>query len=107
VQSARDADGHWLWASAGSDDPITHHASRITTPIDDIVQSRTDALTKAYAGSMAPFRQIILASASRAECERNLAQAYADWDPARLAHELDHALQLCAATAAAGESLKS
>jgi len=49
---------------------------------------------------MAPFRQIILESTTREECERRLARAYADWTPSRLVHELDTALQLCSATAA-------
>jgi hypothetical protein len=57
-------------------------------------------LAAAYKGAMAPFRQAILSSESRESCLKRLHILYADWDPTRLAAELDHALQLCAATAA-------
>ena len=97
VESARDAAGHWIYASAGGSD--THHAPR-TTPLDEITAARLAPLTAAYKGSMSPFRQAILQSTSRADCLKRLERLYSDWDPARLANELDHALQLCSATAA-------
>ena len=68
--------------------------------MDKIVAERTELLARAYRGAMAPFRQIMLSSTSRAECERNLARAYADWKPERVSAELDAALQLCAAAGA-------
>lgn len=93
--------GQLIMFTAGSG-PNTHHAPR-TTPLDHIYASRLAALTSAYAGSMAPFRAAILASDSREDCLKRLHILYADWSPARLAHELDQALQLCAATAASRE----
>jgi len=62
------------------------------------------ALAAAYKGSMAPFRQAIQASTSRADCLLRLERLYADWQPARLAAELDNALQLCSAQAAANST---
>jgi hypothetical protein len=47
---------------------------------------------------MAPFRHAILTSSNRDECLAKLSAAYADWSPERLAHELEIALQLAAAT---------
>lgn len=66
-------------------------------PIDQVAAARAAALGEAYRGAMAPFRQIILSSSSREECLRRLRQAYADWQPERLAAELETALQICAA----------
>ena len=70
------------------------------SPIDAFTGPRLAALTAAYAGSMAPFRQAILASTDRADCLKRLQRLYIDWTPTRLTTELDHALQLCSSTAA-------
>ena len=99
-----------------SDDPVTASGSPIPSPrgegqgegelsasgspIDAITGPRLAALTAAYAGSMAPFRQAILASTDRADCLKRLQRLYIDWTPTRLTTELDHALQLCSSTAA-------
>ena len=63
------------------------------------------ALEGVYKGSMAPFRQIILGCATRDECLTRLARAYADWQPGRLASQMEEALQIAAAGKA--EKLKS
>ena len=99
VQSGRDVAGRWIWASAGGEG-----IAKGQLPIDNVTEARVELLAAAYRGSMAPFRQIILASKSRTECERALASAYADWKPERLASELEAALQICAATGAARNS---
>ena len=83
-----------------SEDSVTASSRAPGSPIDAITGPRLAALTAAYAGSMAPFRQAILASTDRADCLRRLERLYLDWSPARLTTELDHALQLCSATAA-------
>ena len=69
-------------------------------PIDPSPE-RVAAITAAYKGAMAPFRQIILESSSREECLMKLARAYADWKPERLVAQLEEAMQLAAAAGAA------
>jgi phage gp29-like protein len=98
VKAERDADGHWLWASAGGE-KVRSPKSEVRR-FERVVGDRAEALAAAYKGAMAPFRQIILASKSRKECEQRLAEAYADWKPERLAGEIEHALQICAAAGA-------
>jgi hypothetical protein len=93
-------DGKLIFFSLGGP-AIDEHPS----PLDPIITARVAALAAAYHGSMAPFRQAILSSESRESCLKRLTLLYADWDPARLAAELDHALQLCSATAASSESV--
>lgn len=66
-------------------------------PTAPVVDARAEVLANAYRGVMAPFREIILNSTSQEDCLRKLEKAYADWDPARLAAEMETALQLCAA----------
>jgi phage gp29-like protein len=68
---------------------------------DTIAAAKAEALGKVYKGAMAPFREIILASDSREQCLKALSAAYKDWKPARLAAELENALQVCAAAGAA------
>ena len=77
------------------------------TPIDAIVEQHTAALAAAFKGALAPVRQIILTSSSRADCEKKLKLFYADWDPRRVNEILDEALQVCAATGAAQGSPKA
>lgn len=75
-------------------------------PSDRIVDARAKALGQAYRGSMAPFRQIVLSSNSREECLKNLEAFYPDWNPTRLAAEMENALQICGAAGAAAGSEK-
>lgn len=91
VDERDESDGDWRKAVAGADQ----------RPGVAPGGGREAALARAYAGSMAPFRQIILESNSREECLARLARAYADWKPERLAAELETALQLAAAAGAA------
>lgn len=90
-----------LFARTGTD---FHGLTRTQHPSDRIVAARAKALGDAYRGSMAPFRQIILASSSKEECLRMLQAAYVDWKPDRLNAEFETALQICAAAGAAAEA---
>lgn len=74
---------------------------RRPNPSDAAVAHRRAALTAAYRGSMAPFREAILASTSREDCLARLQTLYADWSPDRLSSELETALQIAAAAGAA------
>lgn len=70
---------------------------RKADPVDGVAARRAKVLGEAYRGVMAPFREIVLASASPEEALQKLTAAYADWKPERLVAELESALQLCAA----------
>ena len=70
-------------------------------PSDQVAARKAKVLAAAYRGSLAPVRQIVLASASPEECERQLRKFYADWSPDRVAAVTEEALQLCAAAGAA------
>lgn len=94
--AVRDVKGRLILFSAGG-----HPSHRSADPIDPIVSARLDALTAAYRGAMAPFRQAILDSSSKEECLARLKKLYADWSPGRLQTELETALQICAAAGAA------
>ena len=93
------------------DEEKTFSASRLTwlsasasmrpTPVDPIVSKHSAALAQAFRGSLAPVRQIILNSASRADAEHQLRLFFADWKPDRIAAIVEEALQVCAATGAA------
>ncbi|GEM_PF-493918 len=76
------------------------------TPIDSIVEKHSAALAAAFRGALAPVRQIVLSSTSRADCEAKLKLFYADWQPQRVQEILEEALQVCAATGAAEGSPK-
>ena len=95
MASVRDDLGRLIFFSAGGSG-----VDEQPSPLDPIISARVAALAAAYHGSMAPFRQAILSSESRESCLKRLTLLYADWDPARLVNEMDHALQLCSATAA-------
>ena len=71
-------------------------------PTDRLVRDHGAALATAYRGAMAPFRAALLASTSREDALTRLQTLYADWPAARLAEELERALQLAAAQGAAG-----
>jgi phage gp29-like protein len=96
--SVRGADGRLRYFSASG---TPRRKPPQESPTDGITAARKDALTAAYRGVMAPFREIILSSHSREEALTRLTAAYRDWKPERLASELETALQLCAATGAA------
>ena len=83
---------------------VTSASPRNTQHATGFLVPDATALAAAYKGSMAPFRQAIQASTSRADCLLRLERLYADWQPARLAAELDNALQLCSAQAAANST---
>ena len=70
-------------------------------PTDPIVRARTAALARAYRGSLAPFRQAVLESATPEAALARLRTLYADWSPARVADELETALQIATAAGAA------
>lgn len=70
-------------------------------PSDRIVEARAKALAEAYRGAMAPIRVAILSSSSREDCLKKLQLLYPDWNPTRLADEMETALQICAAAGAA------
>jgi hypothetical protein len=70
-------------------------------PTDRVAAARAAALEAAYRGTMAPFRQAVLAAGSREEALENLRALYKDWSLERLANELDIGLQICAAAGAA------
>jgi len=79
-------------------EPVAHVHRDPTLPI---VAARKAAVAAAYRGAMQPMRAAIESSTSPADLERRLLVLYPDWKPARLAAELEEALQLCAATGAA------
>lgn len=80
----------------------------VEDPIDEIVAQRIVTLATAYKGAMAPFRQAILESTSKADCLKRLEKLFPDWSPTRLNAELETALQLCAAAgASAGQATKA
>jgi phage gp29-like protein len=76
-------------------------SARVADPVDAALAPRVEALSAAYRGAMAPFRQAILASASRADCLHRLQALYPDWSPTRLTAEMETALQIAAASGAA------
>jgi phage gp29-like protein len=72
-------------------------ARPVPTPVDDVVAKHEAALAEAFRGSMAPVRQIILNSTSRADAEAKLKVLFADWPVDRIAGIVEQALQICAA----------
>lgn len=50
------------------------------------------SLARVYRGSLAPIREIILASATPDECQTRLLAAFVDWDPVRAAEVVESAL---------------
>ncbi|MEI6197500.1 MAG: DUF935 family protein, partial [Verrucomicrobiota bacterium] len=71
------------------------------TDVDDVVANHATALANAFRGSLAPVRQIILSSTSRADAEYKLRTFFADWNPDRIANIVEEAMQVCAARGAA------
>lgn len=69
-------------------------------PADEVATWKAVALAKAFRGSMAPVRQIILRSQTPEEAQRQLALFFADWNPAHANNVLEEALQICAAAGA-------
>jgi len=70
------------------------------TDVDDVVAKHSTALAGAFRGSLAPVRQIILSSTSRADAEHKLRTFFADWNPDRIANIVEEAMQVCAARGA-------
>ena len=93
------------------DEPATLSARRLTwlsaaakpaaSPVDEVVAKHSTALAQAFRGSLAPVRQIILSSSSRADAEHKLRTFFADWNPDKIAAILEEAMQVCAAKGAA------
>lgn len=83
-----------MWLTAGG-------AAAGKSPVDGVVAQHSAALAQAFRGSLAPVREIILQSSSRAEAERQLRTFFADWNPDRIAAILEEAMQVCAAKGAA------
>ena len=79
------------------------------TEVDDVVAKHSTALAGAFRGSLAPVRQIILSSTSRADAEHQLRTFFADWSGDKIAAIVEEAMQVCAARGAAkgkSDSLK-
>jgi phage gp29-like protein len=70
------------------------------SPVDDVVKAHSEALARAFKGSFAPVRQIILNSTSREDAEQKLKVFFADYDPARISGIVEQAMQVCAAKGA-------
>jgi phage gp29-like protein len=81
-------------ALAGPQNPAAQTA-------DTQARARAAALARAFRGSLAPVREIILQSATPAEAEKKLAAFYADWKPEKVHALLEEALQIAAAAGAA------
>jgi phage gp29-like protein len=75
--------------------------ARLTHPSDAVARRKSAALAAAFKGSLAPVRQIVLASTSPEDAERRLAAFYADWNAERVAAVVEEALQVAAAAGAA------
>ncbi len=82
-----------MWLSANG-----NGASK--TAVDDVVANHATALANAFRGSLAPVREIILQSNSRADAEHKLRTFFADWNPDRIANIVEEAMQVCAARGA-------
>lgn len=72
-----------------------------TDAVDLIAARRAKMLADVYRGSMAPFREAVLASSSKEDAMARLEKLYTDWKPEKLNQELEIALQICAAAGAA------
>jgi len=81
-----------MWLSAGAPG---------ASPVEGLAVKNSQALAQAFRGSLAPVRQIILSSTSRADCEKKLKLFFADWKPDHIAAIVEQAMQVCAATGAA------
>ena len=76
-------------------------ADRGQLAVDRVAANGAAKLSRAFRGSLAPVRQIILESSSAEECEHNLRTFYADWSPDKIAPVLNEALMAFAANGAA------
>jgi phage gp29-like protein len=69
--------------------------------VDRVAAEGAADLSRAFRGSLAPVRRIILESSSADECVERLKAFYAEWDPARVAALCEEALTAFAANGAA------
>lgn len=76
--------------SAPSSPPL--RVDRAETANTLIARDASADLARAFSGSLAPIRQIILTSESAQECESRIMAAYSDWSPARVAPIIEEAL---------------
>jgi phage gp29-like protein len=67
---------------------------------DHIAGDGAATLARAFRGSLAPIRKIILDSTSSEDCEQRIREFYADWSPERLAPLVEEALVAYAANGA-------
>jgi phage gp29-like protein len=68
--------------------------------VDRIAAAGSADLSRAFRGSLAPVRRIILESTSAAECEHHLRHFYADWSPGKVNGLIENALTAFAANGA-------
>jgi phage gp29-like protein len=92
IGNRQSAIGNLMWLSAGG--------RTAKSPVEDVVTQHAAALAKTFRGQLAPVRQIILSSSSRADCEHKLKLFFADWPADRIAAILEEAMQVCAAKGA-------
>lgn len=67
------------------------------SPVDPVVAAHSAALGKVFRGHLAPVRQILLSSTSKADFEKKLTLFFADWKPDQIAAIVEQAMQVCAA----------
>lgn len=73
---------------------------RAEAALDNIASDSSASLARAFRGSLAPIRQIILNSTTPEECEAQIRAFYADWSPAKIAPIIEEALVAHAANGA-------
>jgi phage gp29-like protein len=76
--------------AAGSN--IPRRVDRAEQANDTIAAETSASLARAFRGSLAPIRRIILESQTPQECEARIREFYADWSPARVAPIIEEAL---------------
>jgi phage gp29-like protein len=72
-------------------------ADQTHAAVDRVAQAGAADLSRAFRGSLAPVRQIILESSSAADCEERLRNFYADWSPSKVSSLVSDALTAFAA----------
>jgi phage gp29-like protein len=72
-------------------------AEQTHAAVDRVAAAGAPDLSRAFRGSLAPVRRIILESNSAADCEERLRLFYADWSPGKVAGLVEDALTAFAA----------
>ncbi len=65
-------------------------------PSDAVAAAKAEALARAFRGTLAPVRDLILASTSPEDALAKVSAHFKDWPAERVADTVDEALQLCA-----------